>query len=204
MAQVPRGSPLQPAPAATAMCRGRSRSGRRHGGGTGPGTGRIPPTTCPQARGVLLWIVRGNVPVISFEDDVDPMWAEYASWLLQAAMASEEKIQHLTQYIEDYRETRGIEKAHAECIEKVGLTDQGCGMVKLISPDFALGEIDEPLISVGASGKTAVTLSAVLALALLDANGLADLEPLMRADVPHLIGPFFALVRCVCRLHAAR
>lgn len=63
------------------MGRGRSRSSRRHGGGkrppaknTGPGTGRIPPTTCPEARGILLWIVRGDVPVISFENAVSALF----------------------------------------------------------------------------------------------------------------------------------
>jgi len=143
-----------------------------------------------------LWIVCGNVPVINMSHQGSP-FSEHCSWLLQAAMGSDQKTTSLLSYITDYEKAKETREAYSECLKKVGLTPLAVGMVRL----HGLGT---QVLAVGATGKRSAMLSAVLAIAMQDENHLSDLEPQIHTMAPNLVEPFYELVQCCIDLREGR
>lgn len=171
----------------------RSSSGAAHLRREVPRRGLIPPECPRQAQGIELWIVNELVPVINIQSNANQMFCEHVAWLLQTAMGSEAKAKDLMTYVSDFDEWPETRQTYDECVAKIGLNEQVCGMVKLKG-------LGTQVLAVGAAGKRSSMLAAVIAIAIQDDRHLVDLEPQIERSVPDLVEPFFDLIRCAVEL----
>jgi len=142
------------------------------GGGGNRGSVRI-------AEGVDVHFVCDGIPVVYLEDS--SIFTQYASWMLQTALGVTGKAGTLYEYTDN-------PKVLKACVDK-GIDEDHLRIVRL-KPEHV-----RHVLAVGLSGKRAVVLAAVLALAMDRSYHKLDrlLEELGDYD---LAEPFLKLLRC--------